>query len=68
MKCNSCHKEVDENEYRCFGEHEPGKKVYCNNCWEELQDWLKRKHREEKVPHNNLKLGFLKVLFCRCYC
>lgn len=58
--CNKCGIKLQEGEFRYFGQYDDNKKVWCVVCWKELQEYLKKKYIEEKVPE--LKKQALEML------
>ena len=61
--CRRCGKELLENGYRCYGKFEEGKKVWCEEHWKELQEFLKRKWAEERIPELEFEA---KILLKEC--
>ena len=49
-KCERCVQPLGEGEIRCFGAYEEGKKVWCEICFKDLQEYIKQRRQEEKVP------------------
>jgi len=48
-KCHSCRKELFDA-FRYFGNYEEGKKIWCINCFKDLQEFIKKRWMEERIP------------------
>jgi len=50
IECRTCHTDLNWQTMRCFGEWNEDKKVWCEDCFEDVKEFLHKKWVEEKVP------------------
>lgn len=60
-KCNTCHREIEWTDMRQFGTYSDDKKVWCPECWKELQDFMKKRWFEDKPEEIFAKLNTILV-------
>jgi len=60
-KCTKCGEVFIEEELFCFGNFDETKKLWCEPCWKNLQEWIKEKKLNETIPDLRNKANELLV-------